>query len=83
MWPQQMLVLVSYHGCSIGLLDLTFPGGSDGKEFVCNAGDPGSLPGSERFPGEEYRYPLQHSRLENSMDRGAWWTPVPGVASGT
>ena len=72
MWPQQMLVLVSYYCCSIGFLDLTFPGGSDGKELACNEGDLGSIPGSETFPGEENRYLLQHSCLENSTDRGAW-----------
>ena len=54
-----------------------FSGGSDGKEFVCNAGDPGSIPELGRSPGEENGYPgLQYSSLENSMDRGAWWTTV-------
>ena len=47
------------------------PGGSDGKETACNAGDPGSIPGSGRSPGEENGYPLQESCLENPMDRGA------------
>ena len=50
-----------------------FPGGSDGKEAACNAGDLGSVPGSGRSPGEEKGYPQQYSRLENFMDRGAWW----------
>jgi len=50
---------------------LGFPGGSDGKEFTYNAGDPGSIAGSGRSPGEGNGYPLQHSGLENSMDRGA------------
>ena len=36
------------------------PGGSDGKESVCNAGDPGSIPGSERSPGEKNGNPLQY-----------------------
>ena len=80
MWPQQMLVLVSYYCCSIGFLDLTFPGGSDGKELACNEGDLGSIPGSETFPGEENRYLLQHSCLENSTDRGAWRVTVQAVA---
>ena len=35
-----------------GELFFSFPGGSDGKEFVCNAGDSGSIPGSGRSPGE-------------------------------
>ena len=38
-----------------------FPGGSDAKESVCNAGDPGSVPGSERSPGEGIDYQLQYS----------------------
>ena len=54
-----------------------FCGGSDGKEFVCNAGDPGSIPELGRSPREENGYPgLQYSSLENLMDRGAWWTTV-------
>ena len=48
-----------------------FPGGSDFKESVCNAGDLGSIPGSERAPGEGNGNPLQYSCLENVMDRGA------------
>ena len=48
-----------------------FPGGSDGKASACNAGDPGSIPGSGRSPGEGNGNPLQHSCLENPMDRGA------------
>ena len=47
-----------------------FPGGSDSKEFACNAGDPGSVLGSGRSPGEGNGNPLQYSCLENSMDRG-------------
>ena len=48
-----------------------FPGGLDGKASVCNAGDPGSIPGSGRSPGEGNGNPLQYSCLENPMDRGA------------
>ena len=59
---------------------LGFPGGSDGKASVCNVGDPGSIPGSGRFPGEGSGNPLQYYCLENSMDRGAWWATVHGVA---
>ena len=51
-----------------------FRGGSDGKEFVCNAGDPGSILGSERSPGEGNGNPLQYSCLENPMDGVTWWT---------
>ena len=54
-----------------------FPNGSSGKESSCNAG---SIPGSERSPGEGNSNPLQYSCLENPMDRGAWWATVHGVA---
>ena len=56
-----------------------FSGGSDGKESICNAGDPGFIPGSGRSLGEGNGYPFQYSCLENSMDRGAWWATVHGV----
>ena len=46
-----------------------FPGGSDGKESACNDGDASLIPRLERSPGELNGYPLQHSCLENSMDR--------------
>ena len=39
-----------------------------GKESTSNAGNPGSIPGSGRYPGEGLGYPLQYSDLENSMD---------------
>ena len=58
---------------------------SVGEESACNAGDPSSIPGSGRYPGEGIGYPLQYSRilfssiLENPMDRGAWWAIVHGV----
>ena len=59
---------------------LAFPGGSDGKEFACNAGDLGLTPGLGRSPGEGKGYPLQYFCLENSMDRGAWRSTVYRVA---
>ena len=52
--------LILYYMC--------FPCGSAVKEFVCNAGDLGSIPGLGRSPGEEKSYPLQYSGLENSVD---------------
>ena len=55
-----------------GLQSMGFPGGSDDKASVCNAGDLGSIPGLERSPGEGSGNPLQYSCLENSMDGGAW-----------
>ena len=57
-----------------------FPGGSDGKESACNAGDPGSVAGSGRSPGEGNDNPLQYSYLRITMDRGAWQATVHGVA---
>ena len=59
---------------------VAFPCGSDSKESACNAGDLGLIPGSGRSPGEGNSYLLQYSCLENSMDRGAWWATVHGVA---
>ena len=57
-----------------------FPGGSDGKESACNAGDQGSVPRLWRSLGEGHGKPLQYSCLENFMDRRAWWATVHGVA---
>ena len=58
-----------------------FPGSLAGKEPACNAGDPSSIPGSERSPGEGTGNPLQYSyRLKNLTDRGAWWATVHAVA---
>ena len=56
-----------------------FPGGSDSKESICKAGDPGSILGLGRSPGEGNGYPLQYSFLENPIDRGSWWATVHGV----
>ena len=46
-----------------------FPGGSNGKESACNAGDLGSVPGLGRSPGKGNGYPLHYFCLENPMDR--------------
>ena len=54
-------------------------GSSVGKESACNTGDPGSIPGSRRSPGEGNGNPLQYSCPENPMDRGAWQVAVHGV----
>ena len=53
-------------------------GGSEGKESACNAGNPGSIPGSGRSP-EVNGYPLQYSCLGNPMDRAVWQATVHGV----
>ena len=54
--------------------------GSDGKAAAYNAGDPGSIPGLGRSPGEGNGNPLQYSCLENPKDGGAWEATVHGVA---
>ena len=46
---------------------------------ACNVGDPGSIPGSGRSPGDGNGNLLQYSCLENSMDGGAWRATVHGV----
>ena len=51
---------------------LGFPGGSEVKASAWNAGDLGSIPGSERSPGEGNGNPLQYSCLEKPMEGGAW-----------
>ena len=48
------------------------PGGSDGKESACKAGDPGLIPGLGKSSGEGNGTPLQYSCLENFMDKEAW-----------
>ena len=56
-----------------------FPDGSDDEESACNAGDPDSIPGLGRSPGEGNGNPLQYSCLKNPMDRGAWQATVQQV----
>ena len=56
-----------------------FPGGSDGKEAIYDAGDPGSIPGSGISPGERNGNPLQYSCLRNPMDKGACQATIHGV----
>ena len=56
--------------------------GRVGKNLAVNAGavgDTGSIPGSGRSPGERSGNALQHSCLENPLNRGAWWATVHGV----
>ena len=57
-----------------------FPGGSVVKNLLANAGDTGLIPGSRRSSGKGNGNLLQYSCLGNSMDRGAWWAMVYGVA---
>ena len=56
-----------------------FSGDSDSKGFACNVRDLGSIPESQRAPGEVNVNPLQYSCLENFMDRGDWQATVHGV----
>ena len=50
------------------------------RQSAYDAGDLGLIPGLGISPEEGNGYPLQYSCLENSMDRGAWWATVHGVA---
>ena len=50
------------------------------KNPPAKAGDVGSVPGLGRCPGEGNSNPLLYSYLENTMDSGAWWAAVHGVA---
>ena len=58
---------------------LGFPHGSDGKESTCNVKDLGSIPGLGTSPGGGHGNPLEHSCLENPMDKGAWWLQSMGL----
>ena len=57
-----------------------FPGDSDGKGSACNAGDACLIPESGRSPGGGNGNSLRYFCLENSVDGGAWWSTVHGVA---
>ena len=69
---RQILYHLSHQGCN--------PGGLDDKESTGNAGDPGSIPGSGRSPGEGNGNPFQYSCPENPMERGVWQATVQRVA---
>ena len=66
--------------CKIIVLNPWWPGDSNSKESARNVGDPSSIPGVGRSPGEENGNALQYSCLENAMDRGAWRATVRKVA---
>ena len=68
-----MFVRIKMQSC------MPHPSGSDSKESACNVGNPGSVSGLGRSPGEGNDNPLQYSGLENSMDRGAWQATVIGL----
>ena len=71
--------MLTAHFSTGAMLVRGFPHSLVGKESACNAGDPGSISGSGRRPGEENGNLLQYSWLENPMDRGAWQATVHGV----
>ena len=58
---------------------MDFAGGSVVKNLPANAGDPRSIPGPRRSPGEGNGNPLQYSFLGNPVDRGAWQATIQGV----
>ena len=61
------------------ILEQAFPGGSDGKESACNAGDPRLIPGLGRSLGEGNGNPLQYSYLENPMDSRAQYVELQKI----
>ena len=71
-WSTTMTTLYWVGHLRFILIIMNFSGGSDSKASVYNAGDPGSIPGLGRSPGEGNGNPLQYYFLENAMDRGAW-----------
>ena len=77
-WRQLSALTISTSGFKIN--PSGFPGGSDGEESVCSAGDLGLIPGLGRSSEEGNDNPLQNSCLENQVDKGAWWATVYRVA---
>ena len=77
--PAFLMMYSAYQGSST-VISGGFPGGSEVKVSASNVGNPGSIPGSGRSPGEGNGNPLQHSCLVSPMNRGAWWATVHGVA---
>ena len=71
--------LGQHHLLGFERAQLEFPCSSVGKEFACSSGDPGSIPGLGRSPGEGNGNPIQYPCLENLMDRGSWSAAVNGV----
>ena len=57
-----------------------FPGGSDGEESACNAGNLGSIPRLGISPGEENGHAFQYSYLKNPIGRGVWRAIAHGIA---
>ena len=69
-----IIAILAYITSQAAYPSLGFPGGSDGKESACNAGELGLIPGLGRSPGEGDSNPLQYSCLENCTNRRVWCT---------
>ena len=83
-WTTVHRVRVGYNSADLACTQCVyadFPGGSDGKESACSAGDPALIPGLGRSLRVGNGNALQYSCLENPMDRGAWWATVHGVTN--
>ena len=76
---KEVISLLGVHASDSYYSGQGFPGGSDGKESACNAGDLGSIPGLGKSLGEGNGYPLLYSCLGNTVDKGAWQGTVCGV----
>ena len=77
-YPLLKAYISVYEYVHMHVLYTGFSGGSVVKNLPANAGDVGSIPGSDRCPGEGNGYPLQYSCLENPMDRVTWQATVHG-----
>ena len=73
---QQCDSVIHFYNFSFLPLVQGFPSGLDGKESVCNAGDPSLIPGLGKSPGEGNGYSFQFSCMENPKDRGAYCVTV-------
>ena len=86
LWPHQAMcgILVPQPGIKPGSPALGFPGSSAGKESACSAGDPGSIPGSGRSPGEGIGYPVFLGFTGGSDGKESTWNvgdldSIPGL----
>ena len=78
MWLLLNNAIISHYFLFSSYLSLSFPGSSVSKESACSAGNPSSIPGSGRCPGEGNNNALKCTCLENPMDRVAWRVPRVG-----
>jgi len=79
-WAEQDFMCILYtHTHTHTHILIGFPDGSNGNESVCNVRNPSAIPGLGISPGKGNGNSLQYSCLENSKDRGTWWTTIPGA----